>query len=35
MQTQAKSSDMQSSSATIETITGLIGDRLRRDGVIH
>ncbi len=35
MQTQAKSSDMQSTSSTIETITGLIGDRLRRDGVIH
>ncbi len=35
MQTQAKSSDMQSSSSTIETITGLIAARLRRDGVIH
>jgi hypothetical protein len=33
--TIAKSDDMQSSSASIETITGLIGDRLRRDGVIH
>ncbi len=35
MDTQAKSNDMQSSSSTIDTITGLIADRLRRDGVIH
>jgi hypothetical protein len=33
--TQAKSDDMQSTSSTIDTISGLIADRLRRDGVIH
>jgi hypothetical protein len=33
--TVAKSDDMQSSSASIENITGLIGNRLRKDGVIH
>ncbi len=33
--TQAKSDDLQSSSTAIETLTGLIGNRLRRDGVIH
>lgn len=32
---QAKSDDIQSSSAAVETITGLIAGRLRRDGVIH
>jgi hypothetical protein len=32
---QAKSDDVQSSSTAIETITGLIAARLRRDGVIH
>jgi hypothetical protein len=33
--TQAKSENIQSSSSGIETITALIADRLRRDGVIH
>jgi hypothetical protein len=32
---QAKSDDIQSSSTAVETITGLIAGRLRRDGVIH
>jgi hypothetical protein len=35
MDTEAKSDDIQSSSSAIESITALIGDRLRRDGVIH
>jgi hypothetical protein len=35
LDTQAKSDDIQSTSSAIDTITGLIGDRLRRDGVIH
>lgn len=33
--TRAKSDDIQSSSTAIATITGQIGDRLRRDGVIQ
>ncbi len=33
--TKAKSDDIQSTSSSIDTITGLIADRLRRDGVIH
>jgi hypothetical protein len=33
--TRAKSDDIQSTSSSIDTITGLIADRLRRDGVIH
>ena len=32
---RAKSSDIQSDSVAIETMTGLIADRLRRDGVIQ
>jgi hypothetical protein len=32
---RAKSDDVQSSSVAIETMTGLIADRLRRDGVIQ
>jgi hypothetical protein len=32
---RAKSDDIQSDSVAIETMTGLIADRLRRDGVIH
>jgi hypothetical protein len=32
---RAKSGDIQSDSVAIETMTGLIADRLRRDGVIH
>ncbi|HLN50099.1 MAG TPA: hypothetical protein VK251_11390, partial [Steroidobacteraceae bacterium] len=35
MDTAAKSGDIQSSSSAIESIAALIGDRLRRDGVIH
>jgi hypothetical protein len=35
LDTQAKNNALQSTSSTMETITGLIGDRLRRDGVIH
>ncbi len=35
METDAKSDDIQSSSSAIESITALIADRLRRDGVIH
>jgi hypothetical protein len=33
--TQAKENALQSTSTTMATLTGLIGDRLRRDGVIH
>jgi hypothetical protein len=33
--TQAKSDDIQSSSSSIDTITALIADRMRRDGLIH
>jgi hypothetical protein len=33
--TAAKSDDIQSSSSAVESIAALIGDRLRRDGVIH
>jgi len=33
--TRAKSDDIQSSSTAIATLTGQIGDRLRKDGVIH
>jgi hypothetical protein len=32
---KAQSDDVQSSSSAIETVTGLIAQRLRRDGVIH
>jgi hypothetical protein len=32
---RAKSDDVQSTPTAIATLTGLIGDRLRRDGVIH
>jgi hypothetical protein len=35
LDTQTKSVNMQSDSDTIETITGQIGDRLHKDGVIH
>jgi hypothetical protein len=35
LDTQSKSDDLQSTPDAIETITGLIGRRLRRDGVIH
>jgi hypothetical protein len=35
LDTQSKNDDLQSTPDAIETITGLIGDRLRRDGVIH
>jgi len=35
LDTETKSDDFQSSSSSIETITGQIGDKLRRDGVIH
>ena len=35
LDTQAKDNALQSTSSTMETLTGLIGDRLRRDGVIH
>jgi hypothetical protein len=35
MDTQAKSGNIQSSSSGIDTITALIADRLRGDGVIH
>jgi hypothetical protein len=35
MDTEAKSGNIQSSSSGIDTITALIADRLRRDGVIH
>jgi putative FmdB family regulatory protein len=34
-QPAAKSDDIQSSSSAVESIAALIGDRLRRDGVIH
>jgi hypothetical protein len=33
--TQAKDNALQSTSSTMETLTGLIGDQLRRDGIIH
>jgi hypothetical protein len=33
--TKAESSDVQSSSTAIDTITALIGGELRRDGIIH
>jgi hypothetical protein len=33
--TQAKDDALQSTSSTMETLTGLIGDRLHRDGVIN
>jgi hypothetical protein len=33
--TETKADDLQSGSVTIETVTGQIGNRLRRDGVIH
>jgi len=32
---RARSDDIQSDSVAIETMTGLIADRLRRDGVIN
>jgi hypothetical protein len=35
LDTKAKTDDMQSTSSSIDTITALIADRLRRDGVIH
>lgn len=35
LDTQSKNNDLQSTPDAIETITGIIGDRLRRDGVIH
>jgi hypothetical protein len=35
LDTQSKDDDLQSTPDAIDTITGLIGDRLRRDGVIH
>jgi hypothetical protein len=35
LDTQAKSDNLQSDSVATDTITGLIADRLRRDGVIH
>jgi len=35
MDTEAKSDDIQSSSSAVESIAALIGDRLRRDGVVH
>jgi hypothetical protein len=35
LDTETKSDDVQSDSLVIETITGQIGDRLRRDGIIH
>jgi hypothetical protein len=35
LDTISKDDDLQSSPDAINTITGLIGDRLRRDGVIH
>jgi hypothetical protein len=35
LDTQAKSGDIDSSSSGIETITGLIAARLRRDGLVH
>jgi len=35
LDTQAKSGDVQSSSSEIDTITALIADRMRRDGVIR
>ena len=34
LDTETKSDDIQSSSSTIDTITGQIGDKLHRDGVI-
>jgi hypothetical protein len=35
LDTRAKDDALQSTSSTMETPTGLIGDRLRRDRVIH
>jgi hypothetical protein len=35
LDTETKSQDFESTSSSIETITGQIGGRLRRDGVIH
>jgi hypothetical protein len=35
LDTQATENALQSTSSTMETLTGLIGDRLHRDGVIH
>jgi hypothetical protein len=35
LDTQSKDDDLQSTPEAVDTITGLIGDRLRRDGVIH
>jgi hypothetical protein len=35
LDTKSKNDDLQSTPDAIETITGIIGDRLRRDGVIH
>jgi hypothetical protein len=35
LDTKSKDDNLQSTPDAIETITGLIGDRLRRDGVIH
>jgi hypothetical protein len=35
LDSETKSDDMQSTSSAIETITGEIGSKLRRDGVIH
>jgi hypothetical protein len=35
LDTRSKNDDVQSTPDAVETITGLIGDRLHRDGVIH
>jgi hypothetical protein len=35
LDSETKTQDFESSASSIETITGQIGDRLRRDGVIH
>jgi hypothetical protein len=35
LNTQSKDDDLQSTPDAIETITGIVGSRLRRDGVIH
>jgi hypothetical protein len=35
LDTQAKDNALASTASTMATLTGLIGDRLRRDGVIH
>jgi hypothetical protein len=35
LDTETKSQDFESTASSIETITGQIGDKLRRDGVIH